>query len=217
MDPTNRSVQGNTGNRAITRTENIIIASEGPGSHGLVHWGPIWAGVVSTLTVYLLLQMFLYWAGSFVAIEEDTVIVTGRWISLLAALISFFLGGWIATTSTDTRGAGAGILNGFLVWAAGTGLILTFSILGAGQVFGVAGTAFNQFLATGGGMTALNNMLLDGVEASTAVTATRAAAGWGSLFLVLAASAAMLGGWLGDRTGLVEVASSTTEPEAPTT
>ncbi len=218
MDMTNRGVPGRVGARAAPNREtNVIVAADASASRDRVHWGPIWAGLVTALTVFLLLQMVLYWAGSFVDVENANVVATDGWLSIVVALGAFFLGGWVAATGTDTRGAGAGVLNGFLVWALGIVLILAFSALGIGQVFGVAGSAFSRFLTTDGMMTGMGSMPMPNVDPMNVVSTTREAAGWGALFLSLAALAAMIGGYVGDKSGPIEVATNTAEPDAPTT
>jgi hypothetical protein len=60
-------------------------------------------------------------------------------VSAILGLIAFFVGGAVAGMTSAVRGAVPGLVNGFLVWALGTVLILLLSALGLGQVFGALG------------------------------------------------------------------------------
>jgi hypothetical protein len=165
----------------------------------LAQWGPIWAGLVTALTVFLLLAMFLYWIGALTVVPRPGGAVVGGpnngWITALLAVISFFVGGWLATSSTSVRYAGSGLLNGFLVWALGIVLISAFSAAGLGTIFGAAGNAIGYFMALG------HTIPQGDVNAAQVVAATRAAAGWGFLFVIVSAIAAAIGGTIGERSG----------------
>lgn len=100
-----------------------------------VRWGPIWAGLLTTLSLFLLLELLAYafgWlrlgsgAGNFPgAAARGDALVTG-----IIGLISFFLGGLLTGATAWVRGAAAGLINGFCLWALGTVLILALSALG---------------------------------------------------------------------------------------
>jgi hypothetical protein len=81
------------------------------------------------------------------------------------------------------------------VWALGTVLILVFSALGVGQLFGAVGNLFTQFrslvLIPEGNPQAIQQ-IADTI-ASTAFVAF--------LSMLLPALAAAVGGWLGARSG----------------
>ncbi len=168
-----------------------------------VHWGPIWAGLVTTFTSFLVIEMFCYWIGLLTVHAGTNGVYTGgptnTWVTAIVGLIAFFLGGWMTASSTRVRSAGTGMLNGFLVWALGIVLILTFSALGIGMIFGALGAAFGQFFAAGG-----HAMISSGTaNLSAGIGITRDAAGWGLLFLVLSGIAAAIGGSMGTgRTGV---------------
>jgi len=162
-----------------------------------VHWGPIWAGLVTTFTSFLVIEMFCYWVGLLTVHAGANGVYTGGstnpWVSAIVGLIAFFLGGWMAAGSTRVRNSGSGLLNGFLVWALGIVLILAFSALGSGLIFGAAGDAFGQFLSTG-----MHGTISSGTaNLSSGMGITRDGAGWGLLFLVLSGIAAAIGGSFG--------------------
>src|SRR3712207_918451 len=92
------------------------------------------------------------------------------------------------------RGAGTGLLSGFLVWALGTVLILLLSALGLGQIFGALGNVADQLGLLQGGV---NVPDFDPAQVTQGVREVSLGAFFG---LLLSALAAMLGGWLGDRT-----------------
>jgi hypothetical protein len=97
-------------------------------------WGPIWAGLITALTTYVLLELLAIGIGL-----QDVGPGAGGgdgWVPAIIGLIAFFTGGAVAGMTSAVRGASTGLLNGFLVWALGTTLILVLSALGLGQIFG---------------------------------------------------------------------------------
>lgn len=187
--------------------QNVVgtdIYSEGATTPALilrdkVRWGPVWAGLMTALTCYMVLEMFCYWIG-LLTIHATGGVHTGGssnlWVSAIVALIAFFFGGWLATSSAAPRTTGSGALNGFVVWALGIVVILTFSALGAGLLFGAVGNAFGQFFSMGQQGVMSNGTM----NMASAIGVTRDAAGWGLLFLILSALAAIYGGMAGTRT-----------------
>jgi hypothetical protein len=147
-----------------------------------VRWGPIWAGLVTTLTTFLILVLLAYGLGL-----GQASVTTNAWVTGILGLIAFFIGGLVAAGTSRVWGAGAGLLTGFLVWALGTTLIVLLSLAGAGRLFGAPG----QFFGSGGppGVPSMGPVQL--------ARAVRMAAWGGFLSLVVSALAAMLGGWLG--------------------
>jgi hypothetical protein len=165
-------------------TEAAPVTQPVVASRDAVRWGPIWAGLITTLTIFLILVLLAYGLGLGQASPTANAWVTG-----ILALVAFFVGGWVAARTSQVRGSGAGLLTGFLVWALGTTLIVLLSLAGAGRLFGATG----QFFGSGGQVT-------PGVIGATPAQiahAIRMAAWGGFLSLVVSALAAMLGGWLG--------------------
>ena len=94
------------------------------------------------------------------------------------------------------RGAGTGLLHGFLVWALGTVLILVLSALGLGQLFGALGNVVGQ-VGVPQNVQGANVPDVDPAQIAQTVKAGAIAAFFG---LLLSALASMLGGFLGGRT-----------------
>lgn len=161
-----------------------------------VYWGPIWAGFLTGLGAFLIVETFLYWVTALtLSIGPNGVVSAGPnndWISGLIAIGAFFLGGWIAAANAPVRRPGPAAMNGLLVWSLGVGLILAGAAAGAGMFLGPFGHAFSRFMIGGGGAIAMSRGAALNFAAST-----QAAAGWGCLFLFLTAISAILGGYCG--------------------
>ena len=163
-----------------------------------VRWGPIWAGLIATLTSFLVLESLALGLGLLTSTNGNGgVSAANPWVSGIAALIAFFIGGWVAEATSAVRGTGAGILNGLMVWGLGTTLFLLLSVAGLGTLFGALGNVIGQFLAANGGA-GINpgNVNVNGSQ----VTQITQAAGWGAFItLVLTAILAALGGLVASR------------------
>lgn len=114
-----------------------------------VRWGPVWAGLVSALSLFLLGNILALAIGASsiepgVADQGTAARITG-WASPILGLLSFLFGGWVAARTAAVRGTGNGVFNGFLVWALGTLLGLALAAFGLGQLFGAAGDFAGQF------------------------------------------------------------------------
>lgn len=160
-------------------------------------WGPIWAGLITALTTFLLLQLLAFGTGLLsVNLDPSAANQTSAWISAIIGLIAFFTGGSVAGMTSSVRGTATGLLNGFLVWALGTALILVLSALGLGQFFGALGNVLSQFSLLQGGL----NVPGANIDPQQILSAVRSAALGAFFSLLLAALASALGGWLGGRT-----------------
>lgn len=167
-------------------------------------WGPIWAGLITAITTFLLLQLLAIGLG-LVGIGPNN---TGSsWVPAIVGLIAFFTGGAVAGMTSSVRGAATGFLNGFLVWALGTVLILVLSALGLGQIFGALGSVVGQLglFGPGGvsvpsnvpGLNVPNNVPnVDPAQIASAVKTGALSAFFG---LLVSAIASSLGGFLGGR------------------
>lgn len=156
-------------------------------------WGPVWAGLITALTTFLLLQLLAIGLG-LVGIGPNDA--GGGWVSGLIGLIAFFTGGAVAGMTSAVRGAATGLVNGFLVWALGTVLILLLSALGLGQVFGALGNVIGQIGLLQNLQGGVNVPDVDPAQVAQAVRTAAIGAFFG---LLLSALAAMLGGYLGGR------------------
>ena len=160
-------------------------------------WGPIWAGLITAITTFILLQLLAIGLG-LVGIGPNN---TGSaWVPAIIGLIAFFTGGAVAGMTSSVRGAATGFLNGFLVWALGTVLILVLSALGLGQIFGALGGVVGQLGLFGpGGVNPPNNLPNPNIDPAQIASAVRTGAISAFFGLLVSAIAAALGGFLGGR------------------
>lgn len=167
----------------------------------LVRWGPIVAGLVVAFTLFLLLTVALVAIGAqAIRVGDpnvDEAAGIGGILTALIALVSFFIGGFVAGRAAAVNGRGAGLLNGFLVWGLGLILVLLLAGMGLGGLLGSAGELFQQYRAAGSPQPDVNPQdILSGIR-SSALPAL--------LSLALPAVAAALGGWLGGRKEVTEL------------
>ena len=169
-----------------------------PARRDSVRWGPIWAGLITALTTFLLLQLLAIGIGLVdVGPGSDG---GGAWVPALIGLIAFFIGGAVAGMTSAIRGPGTGLLNGFLVWALGTVLILLLSALGLGQLFGALGNVAGQINPGAAAQAAQNAQgAAPNVSPQEAESALRTGAIGAFFGLLFSALASMLGGMLGGR------------------
>ncbi|MGH2447888.1 MAG: hypothetical protein ACRDFS_04715 [Chloroflexota bacterium] len=157
-------------------------------------WGPIWAGFITTLSIFLVLEALFFAFGGLAlkSIAGGGSAVNHPWIAGVLALIAFFVGGLVATATSSVRGNGIDMLNGFLVWALGTTLFVIGSLLGASVIFGTVGSLVSRFARNPG-------LLSSGSVAGKVPPASdlRTAATYAVITLVVTALAAILGGWVG--------------------
>jgi hypothetical protein len=163
-----------------------------------IRWGPIWAGLITALTTFLLLQLLAIGLGLVdIGPGSDG---GGGWVPGLIGLIAFFTGGAVAGMTSAIRGPGSGLLNGFMVWALGTVLILLLSALGLGQLFGALGNVAGQVGpgALSGAADSAQNAAPN-VSPREAEQALRTGAIGAFFGLLLSALSSMIGGLLGGR------------------
>lgn len=198
---TSRGATSNTGARRVS----------GGGGHGSgggeelaparrdsVRWGPIWAGLITALTTFLLLQLLAIGIG-LVDVGPGAQ-GGGGIVPAIIGLIAFFTGGAVAGMTSAIRGPGSGLLNGFMVWALGTVLILLLSVFGLGQLFGALGNVAGQVgpgAVSGAAQSAQG--AAPNVSAQEAESALRTGAIGAFFGLLLSALASMIGGLLGGR------------------
>jgi hypothetical protein len=165
-------------------------------------WGPIWAGLITAITTFLLLELLAFGLGiltpNFAPGADPTA---SAWVSAIIGLIAFFTGGSVAGMTSSVRGAATGLLNGFLVWALGTVLILVLSVFGLGQIFGALGNVVGQLGILQGGLSVPGVNLPENVNPQQYVDALRNGALGAFFGLLVSAVACALGGFLGGRSG----------------
>lgn len=160
-----------------------------------VRWGPIWAGVLAVLTVFIVLQL-LFFALGWLDLGFNGAAGTGTTSAIVTgvlALIAFFVGGLLAGASTMWRGAGDGLLHGVLVWALSVLGILTIALIGGSTLLGPLATLAGQAAQHGAQVPDVN------VDQAQVLNTARNSAGGAALSLGLAVAAAALGGTLGSK------------------
>jgi hypothetical protein len=160
-------------------------ASEVPVWRDRVRWGPVWAGALVALSVFVVLQLFFFAVGVLGPGYGGNT--TGGIVSGVLALVSFFIGGLLAGASTVWRGAGDGLLHGVLVWALSMLGILVLAMIGGGSVLGPLATLLG---AQQQGIT---------IDPVLVLRSARQAAGWAALGLGLSVAAAAIGGMVGSK------------------
>jgi hypothetical protein len=197
------SRSGSSGSTGARRLHDSGDQGEGGGDlaaarRDSIRWGPVWAGLITALTTFLLLQLLAIGIG-LVDIGPGSQ-GGGGWVPALIGLIAFFTGGAVAGMTSAIRGADSGLLNGFMVWALGTVLILLLSALGLGQLFGALGNVAGQVgpgaLSNAANSAQANAPNVGPQEAAQAIRTGAIGAFFGLLFSALASA---LGGLLGGR------------------
>lgn len=160
-----------------------------------IRWGPIVGGIFATMATMLTLTVLGLALGFEVFDAEVTATDLGTFAGIwgaAAAIIAFFIGGWIAGRSVApgarSTGPFSGMANGAMVWATTLVFLLFLSAIGAAGALGYLGGAFDEIAQSVG--------VGEGVTAETIAPASQAA--WGTLIaLVLTLGVAMLGGLVG--------------------
>ena len=175
----------------------VNVAVEAERQDG-VRWGPIWAGLLTALTTFLLLEL-LFYAMGWLTLDpgerdpgDSRALVTG-----ILALAAFFLGGLIAGATAIWKGLFSGLLHGFLVWALGVVAFIALTFFGGSALLGSFGDLTSQLGV--GPQQVQAAAEVSGSEADEIASTAKDAATpafWG-LFLPLAAS--MLGGLIGSK------------------
>ncbi|MDT7742622.1 MAG: hypothetical protein QOE59_1700, partial [Actinomycetota bacterium] len=155
-----------------------------------VHWGPVWAGVLVALPVFLVLQL-LFFALSIIdlGVNGEGQSTTASIVSAVLALIAFFVGGLMAGSTAASRDSDEGLLHGVLTWAVGIVAILGLALLGAGALLGNLSTAASQL----GGLqqqAGQAGQAASQIDPTQALQAAHQGAGWAALALGLTVIAA---------------------------
>lgn len=160
-----------------------------------VRWGPIWAGVLVVLTVFIVLQL-LFFALGWLDLGFNGAAGTGATAGIVTgvlALIAFFVGGLLAGASTMWRGAGDGLLHGVLVWALSVLGILAIALIGGSALLGPLAQLAGDAAQSGAKAPNVN------VDPAQVLNAARQSAGATALSLGLAVAAAAIGGTIGSK------------------
>jgi hypothetical protein len=172
---------------------------EEPMGRDRVRWGPILAGVLAALTTMFLLGLAGIAAGLTAVdpnaagndpnLRSDAARNALLW-SALTAVVSFFVGGYVASKTADVRDGRWGALQGALVFLAALPIMLWLASQGAGAAFGAVGDLAGRANANTSGTD---------VDAAQAADALRKAATGGLVGTILGLIAASAGGTFGAR------------------
>ena len=110
-----------------------------------VRWGPLWAGLITTLATFTLLQL-IFVATKAVDIDLGGDTSFSFWTAV-SALLAFFIGGLVAGATTKWDRTDDGALHGVLLWALATVALL---ILGGVSARALAGPLGGYLESVGG-------------------------------------------------------------------
>ena len=167
-----------------------------------VHWGPIWAGVVVALPVYLVLQLLFFALGILdLGADGEGQGTTASIVSAVLALIAFFVGGLMAGSTAASRDSDEGLLHGVLTWAVGIVALLGLALLGAGALLGNLSTVVSQSGGLQQQAGQAGQAAAGQIDPAQALEAAQQGAGWAALALGLTVLAAAAGGMTGQKIG----------------
>jgi len=157
--------------------------------HDRIRWGAVWTGVLTTLSIYIVLQLLFFALGWLDLGVNGADGTTRAIVSGVLALIAFFLGGAAAGASALWHRANDGMVNGVVTWAVTVIALLGIALVGGGALVGSLADTAAQFVdlrAAGAG-----------VDVTEATRTAQQTAGATALGLGLSMVAAALGGSIG--------------------
>ena len=157
--------------------------------HDRIRWGAVWTGVLTTLSIYIVLQLLFFALGWLDLGINGADGTTRALVSGVLALIAFFFGGAAAGASALWRRANDGMVNGVVTWAVTVVALLGLALVGGGALAGSLADTAAQFVD-------LRNAGA-GIDLTEATQTARQTAGGTSLGLGLSMVAAALGGSIG--------------------
>lgn len=148
-----------------------------------IRWGPIWAGIVTAIGTYVILQLVLI-ATSVVELADSSS--GDAFLSAIAALVAFFIGGVTTGATAMWQGTDDGIIHGIVMWFAALVALVILSAVGSGLALGSFDTseAFDVFTT-------------EDLNVDEANDDAQEAAGWALLGVALGLAAAAAGGAVG--------------------
>lgn len=150
-----------------------------------LRWGPIVAGTLTAVGIFVLLSLLAVAAGLQAAPGVESIEdmdVVGILVTSAIALGSFFVGGFVATWSSGTSGSGRALVNGFLVWTLWLVAVALLGAFGIGSIAGAIGELFGQV-----------SIAAPDVEAEELLSTVQTASWTSFLAMALTALSAMLG------------------------
>jgi len=156
--------------------------------HDRIRWGAVWTGVLTTVSIYIVLQL-LFNALGWLDLANEGSGTTRAVVSGVLGLVAFFLGGMAAGASALWHRANDGMINGVVTWAATVVALLLLALVGGGALAGSLASVATQVADVQGAAA--------GVDPNQAAEVARQSAGWAALALGLTVVASALGGSLG--------------------
>ena len=169
--------------RSWTPTTNTDVR------HDRIRWGAVWTGVLTALSIYIVLQLLFFALGWLDLGINGADGTTRAIVSGVLALIAFFLGGAAAGASALWHRANDGMVNGVVTWAVAVIALLGIALVGGGALVGSLADTATPFVnrrAAGAG-----------VDLTEATRTAQQTAGATALGLGLSMIAAALGGSIG--------------------
>lgn len=167
-----------------------------------VHWGPVWAGVLVALPVFLVLQLLFFALGILdLGTDGEGQGTAASIVSAVLALIAFFVGGLMAGSTAASRDSDEGLLHGVLTWAVGIVSILGLALLGAGALLGSLSSVAGQLGGQAGQAGQAAGQTAGQIDPAQALEAAQQGAGWAALALGLTVLASAVGGLTGQKIG----------------
>lgn len=114
-----------------------------------VQWGPIIAGLITALTIFLLMTVLGIAVGASVLDPANAGDDAGTWAavwSAISAIVSFLVGGWVAAKTSAVGGSFGGLMNGLMVGAAGLVLVVYLTATGLGNLFGTLSSSVGDIV-----------------------------------------------------------------------
>jgi cation transport ATPase len=162
--------------------------------HDLVSWGAVWAGLVVTLALFLLLE-FVFFSLGWLEFARGATGTTAGLISALLAVVAFLVGGLTAGATSVWRDGKGGLFHGIVLWALGIVSIIFLTLFGGGALFGSLAGVLTQASQI---QQAVN---VPDVQLEEALSDARSGAVWAAVAVLLPLVAAALGGLLGGKLG----------------
>jgi hypothetical protein len=156
-----------------------------------LRWGPIVAGTLTAVGLFVLLSLLAIAIGVQAApgVEAvDDMDFVGIIVTSAIALGSFFVGGFVATWSSATSQTGRALINGFLVWTLWLVALAFLGAFGIGSIAGAAGELFGNL-----------SVAAPDVEPEELMDVLETASWTSFLAMALTALAAMLGSMVATR------------------
>lgn len=176
-------------------------------AHDRIRWGPILAGLATTITTMIVLTLLGLAFGLSVYNSGGDVGTGAKIWSAVSAVLAVLAGGYVAGETAAINSDGNALLNGFLVGASALVLILWLAIAGIGNLMGAIGGNLGDIARLG--VNHLNQAQLSSIgqqaQQNAAANASNAyhvaqSTAWGAwVAIVVGLVCAAIGGWIGFR------------------